>query len=96
MTVRAMVKHIELWPIEKLIPFAGCPALLRRVVSKSVRESSPTGNLFIARIRDYLASSTGMSDGGSPAANILAESKKPATVKWNMTSFLPLFCQNQP
>ncbi len=43
---------------------------------------------YLARLRHF--------GSGSPAANILAESKKPATVKWNMTSFLPLFCQNQP
>src|SRR5215472_3036666 len=45
--------------------------------------------------RRYFASVTGMSSG-LPSTYILAESKKPATVRWNWTSLSPLFCQNQP
>jgi len=43
----------------------------------------------------YFASSTGTSSG-EPSTYIFAESKKPATFKWNWTTLLPLFCQNQP
>ncbi len=43
----------------------------------------------------YFASSTGTSSGGPPAY-ILAESKNPATVRWNWTSLSVLFLKNQP
>jgi hypothetical protein len=68
------------------------PSAISRVIqSRSAGDYAST-----LRSNDaYFASSTGTSLG-LPSMYILAESKKPATFRWNLTSFAPLFCQNQP